>query len=161
MANLIVQRDHIAVRAVEDDVNGWTGGQGSSGTPTPDYSGQQDEHRRKSVACHCGPPLSLAGAYLIAVTVDMKRHKDTTLLHLGQTGAGRLRTASLCGIVPPKGGAVNEKKVEILVRAMNAADWRGLLAMWTDPLVIEDTKRRYVRCEGKYVDAYVMARARD
>ena len=104
MANLIFQRDHIAVRAVEDDVKGWTGGQGSSGTPTPDYSGQQDKHKRKSVACHCGPRFSLAGAYPIAVTVDLERHKDTTLLHLRQTGAGRLRTASLCGIVPPNEG---------------------------------------------------------
>jgi predicted protein tyrosine phosphatase len=90
MANLIVQRDHIAVWAVEDDVKGWTGGQGSGGTPTPDYSGQQDEHRRKSVvACHYGLSLSLAVAFPIAVTVDLERHKDTTFLHLRQTGAGQ------------------------------------------------------------------------
>ena len=56
---------------------------------------------------------------------------------------------------------MNEKKVEILVRAMNAAGWRDLLAMWTDPLVIEGTRRRYALREGEYVDAYVMARVRD
>jgi hypothetical protein len=51
---------------------------------------------------------------------------------------------------------VNEKKVEILVRAMNAAEWQDLRAIWTDPLVVEGTKRRAL-CEGEYVDARAMA----
>jgi hypothetical protein len=52
---------------------------------------------------------------------------------------------------------VNEKKAEIPVRAMNAANWRDLHAIWTGPLVIEDTRRRYAFREGEYVDARAVA----
>jgi hypothetical protein len=40
---------------------------------------------------------------------------------------------------------------------MNAANWRDLHAMWTGPLVIEGTRRRYAFREGEYADARAMA----
>ena len=52
---------------------------------------------------------------------------------------------------------MGEEKGEIQVRAMNVADWQDLYAMWTDPLVIEGTRRRYAFREGEYVDARAMA----
>jgi hypothetical protein len=63
------------------------------------------------------------------------------------TGFLRLRTTSLYGIVPPKGDEIGEEKEKIRVRALNTADWQDLRAIWTNPLVIEGTKRRAL-CEG-------------
>jgi putative acetyltransferase len=37
--------------------------------------------------------------------------------------------------VPPQEGPMSEEKAEIRVRAMNAADWRDLHEIWTDPRV--------------------------
>lgn len=52
---------------------------------------------------------------------------------------------------------MREENVEIQARAMNAANWRDLHAMWTGPLVIEGTRRRYAFREGEYAGACAMA----
>jgi len=89
-----------------------------------------------------------------------------------------LQTVSDCGIVLPKEDTVSKEKEKIRIRAMNAADWPALYAIWSERRVCwgtlqvsfqsEDDVRKKVENppEGivrlvAEVDSHVMARVRD